>query len=85
MTDFAQLEDADGVRLSWNIWPNSKLEATKCVVPFAAMYTPNKKMASMPVRLWRPDSGGRGGVDGRLAGAMAHGRGGVDGQLALWL
>ncbi len=48
--DFAQLEDIDGVRLTWNIWPNSKLEATKCVIPFAAVYTPNKQIPTMPVR-----------------------------------
>ncbi len=51
--DFAQLEDIDGVRLTWNIWPNSKLEATKCVIPFAAVYTPNKRLPNMPVRCRR--------------------------------
>ncbi len=50
MADFQQLEDADGVRMTWNIWPNSKLEATKCVIPFAAFYTPNKRLPHMPVR-----------------------------------
>jgi hypothetical protein len=37
------------VRLTWNIWPNSKLEATKCVIPFAALYTPNRRLPNMPV------------------------------------
>ncbi|PNH05857.1 Protein transport protein Sec23A [Tetrabaena socialis] len=46
--DFAALEDIDGVRLTWNIWPNSKLEATKCVIPFASIYTPNKRLPTMP-------------------------------------
>lgn len=50
MTDFAQLEEIDGVRLTWNIWPNSKLEATKCVIPFAALYTPNRKLNNTTVR-----------------------------------
>lgn len=49
MTDFGQLEEVDGVRLSWNLWPNSKLEATKCVIPFGAVYSPNKRLPSMPV------------------------------------
>lgn len=49
MTDFNALEEIDGIRLTWNIWPNSKLEATKAVIPFAAMYTPNKKLPNMPV------------------------------------
>ncbi|MEW5313173.1 MAG: hypothetical protein WDW38_004762 [Sanguina aurantia] len=52
--DFGQLEDNDGVRLSWNIWPNSKLEATKCVIPFAAVYTPNKRLPSMTVLPYQP-------------------------------
>jgi hypothetical protein len=47
--DWNQPEETDGVRLTFNIWPNSKLEATKCVVPFAALYTPNKRLPNMPV------------------------------------
>lgn len=76
--DFAQLEEIDGVRLSWNIWPNSKLEATKCVIPFGALYTPNKRLPNMPVRgsgTGRPGEGGctcpgsrRGGGGAGLAG-----------------
>lgn len=51
--DFAQPEDSDGIRLTWNIWPNSRLEATKCVIPFAALYTPIKRLPNMPVRAMR--------------------------------
>jgi hypothetical protein len=47
--DWSQPEETDGIRLTWNLWPNSKLEATKCVIPFAAMYTPNKRLPNMPV------------------------------------
>lgn len=50
MTDFAALEEADGVRMAWNIWPNSKLEATKAVIPFGVLYTAIKRIPSMPVR-----------------------------------
>jgi protein transport protein SEC23 len=50
MADFAELEEADGVRLTFNVWPNSRIEATKAVVPFAAVYTPNKPLPNMPVR-----------------------------------
>ena len=35
-------EDKDGVRLSWNVWPSSRLEATRMVVPLASLYTPLK-------------------------------------------
>ncbi len=46
---FQQLEEADAIRLSWNVWPNSRLEATKSVVPFGALYTPIKRLPNMPV------------------------------------
>lgn len=36
----------DGVRWSWMTWPSSRLEATRCIVPFACMYTPLKNLAS---------------------------------------
>ncbi|CAI5537187.1 unnamed protein product [Closterium sp. Naga37s-1] len=52
--DFADLEAVDGVRLTWNVWPNSKVEATKCVVPFAALYTPVKRLPEMPVLPYEP-------------------------------
>ena len=48
--EFASLEAADGVRLTWNVWPSTRLEAAKCVVPIAAVYSPVKALASMPVR-----------------------------------
>ena len=64
--DFSQLEEQDGVRLTWNVWPRDKidvsarlffhsgssdpsLQGAKCVIPFAAFYTPNKRLATMPV------------------------------------
>ena len=28
-----QAETRDGVRMSWNMWPSSRLEATRLVVP----------------------------------------------------
>ena len=31
-----------------NVWPNSKIEATKCVVPFGALVTPRKHLPDMP-------------------------------------
>eukprot|EP00894_Picocystis_sp_ML_P003835 jgi/Pico_ML_1/54352/g4713.t1 len=48
--DFAALEDADGVRFAWNVWPDSKVEATKCVVPLAALWSPGKDLPNMPCR-----------------------------------
>lgn len=42
----SQNEDQDGVRLSWNVWPSSRLEATRLVVPLACLYTPLKEQPS---------------------------------------
>jgi len=36
-------EERDGVRLSWNVWPSSKLEATRLVVPLGCLFTPLKE------------------------------------------
>lgn len=38
-----QNEDRDGVRISWNVWPSSKLEATRMVVPLGVLVTPLKE------------------------------------------
>jgi len=41
-------EDRDGIRLSWNVWPSSRLEATRMVVPVAALFTPLKERPDLP-------------------------------------
>lgn len=42
--DVTQLEEMSGARLSFNCWPTSRLEATRCVAPIGALYTPLKKL-----------------------------------------
>eukprot|EP01103_Thecamoeba_quadrilineata_P000276 TRINITY_DN1022_c0_g1_i3.p1 TRINITY_DN1022_c0_g1~~TRINITY_DN1022_c0_g1_i3.p1 ORF type:complete len:507 (-),score=63.05 TRINITY_DN1022_c0_g1_i3:800-2320(-) len=39
-------EERDGVRFSWNVWPISRIDATRAVVPLACSYTPFKKINS---------------------------------------
>lgn len=36
-------QDRDGIRLSWNVWPSTKAEATRMVVPIGCLYTPLKE------------------------------------------
>ncbi|XP_022638941.1 protein transport protein SEC23 isoform X2 [Vigna radiata var. radiata] len=38
MSEMAQAdpEGVDGVRMTWNLWPRTKVEASKCVIPLAA-------------------------------------------------
>lgn len=38
------IEDRDGVRLSWNTFPSSRMEASRLVVPIGALYTPLKEL-----------------------------------------
>lgn len=51
---FAELEQSDAIRLSWNLWPNNRIEATKAVVPFGALYTPVKHMPNLTVVPYSP-------------------------------
>ncbi len=39
-------EEVDGVRFSWNVWPASRIEATRLVVPLAAFFSPLKERPS---------------------------------------
>ncbi|PWN47806.1 protein transport protein SEC23 [Violaceomyces palustris] len=48
------VEDRDGVRLSWNVWPSSRIEATRTVVPISALYTPLKERDDLPPVLYEP-------------------------------
>jgi ribosomal protein L37AE/L43A len=35
--------------MAWNVIPSTKQEASNCVVPVSAIYTPNKPFPNMPV------------------------------------
>lgn len=53
--DFIQeQEDRDGVRFSWNMWPSSRLEATRMVIPLASLYTPLKERTDLPPIQYEP-------------------------------
>ncbi|KAK2728030.1 hypothetical protein QYM36_008490 [Artemia franciscana] len=51
---FAENESRDGVRMSFNCWPTSWIEAVKLVLPLGVMYTPFKKMESGFVLPYKP-------------------------------
>ena len=44
-----EIEEQDGLRFSWNVWPGTRLEATRIVVPVGCLYTPLKERAVAPV------------------------------------
>ncbi|KAI0761319.1 copii coat protein [Trametes elegans] len=52
--NFEDVEERDGVRLSWNVWPSSRIEATRTVVPISALYTPLKPRDDLPEILYEP-------------------------------
>lgn len=43
-----QNEDRDGVRFTWNVWPSSRIEATRMVVPLGCLYQPIKERQDLP-------------------------------------
>ncbi|GIY89428.1 protein transport protein Sec23A [Caerostris extrusa] len=54
-----QNEDRDGTRFTWNVWPSSRLEATRLVVPLACLYTPLKERPDLPFIQYDPVVCGR--------------------------
>ncbi|KAL4325687.1 hypothetical protein GQ457_11G009970 [Hibiscus cannabinus] len=54
MAEFTELEGQDGVRMTWNVVPGTKQEASICLVPVSAIYTPIKPFPSMPVLPYAP-------------------------------
>ena len=50
----AEAYTVSGVRLSWNVWPSSRIEATRTVVPISALYTPLTVREDLPPVLYEP-------------------------------
>ncbi|KAK9880508.1 hypothetical protein WA026_011747 [Henosepilachna vigintioctopunctata] len=43
-----QNEDRDGIRFTWNVWPSSRIEATRLIVPLGCLYQPLKERTDLP-------------------------------------
>uniref|UniRef100_A0A0D9X8U8 Protein transport protein SEC23 n=1 Tax=Leersia perrieri TaxID=77586 RepID=A0A0D9X8U8_9ORYZ len=54
MSEFLDLEVQDGIRMPWNVIPGTKQDATNCVVPVSAIYTPLKPNPAFPVLPYGP-------------------------------
>ena len=50
----AQNEERDGVRFTWNVWPSTRLEATRLVVPLGCQFTPLKERYDLPALNYDP-------------------------------
>eukprot|EP00771_Trimastix_marina_P000269 gnl/Trimastix_PCT/1282.p1 GENE.gnl/Trimastix_PCT/1282~~gnl/Trimastix_PCT/1282.p1 ORF type:complete len:761 (+),score=284.41 gnl/Trimastix_PCT/1282:56-2284(+) len=46
---FVDIESRNGLRTSWNVWPTSRVDAGRMIIPFGSLYTPLKKIKDMPV------------------------------------
>ncbi|KAL4422806.1 hypothetical protein ABPG75_009003 [Micractinium tetrahymenae] len=77
MAEFAELEEIDGVRMTWNVWPQSRLEAAKCVIPFCALYTPAKQTSQLQVVEYDP-------VPCKTCGAVLNPYAAVDFAAKIW-
>ncbi|CAD6500762.1 BgTH12-06469 [Blumeria graminis f. sp. triticale] len=51
---WSEVEDRDGLRLSWNVFPSSRMEASRLVVPIGAIYTPLKEKPDTPLLHFEP-------------------------------
>ncbi|KAF2872415.1 Sec23/Sec24 trunk domain-containing protein [Massariosphaeria phaeospora] len=51
---WSEIEEKDGVRLSWNTFPSSRMEASRLVVPIGALYTPLKEKTDTPLLQYEP-------------------------------
>ncbi|OMJ09422.1 Protein transport protein SEC23 [Smittium culicis] len=52
--NFEEIEDQDGVRCAWNVLPNTRMDATRCVVPVSTLYTPLKERPMYPPVMYEP-------------------------------
>jgi protein transport protein SEC23 len=52
---WSDVEERDGLRLSWNTFPSTRMEASRLVVPIGALYTPLKeKTDGTPLLQYEP-------------------------------
>ncbi|OMO55495.1 Zinc finger, Sec23/Sec24-type [Corchorus olitorius] len=56
MSEMANLdpEGVDAVRMTWNVWPRTKVEASKCVIPLAACIAPIRPNPDIPTLPYAP-------------------------------
>ncbi|KAL6970904.1 Protein transport protein S23 E [Sarracenia purpurea var. burkii] len=56
MSEMAQTdpEGIDGVRMTWNVWPRTKVEASKCAIPIAASISPIRSHPDVPSLPYAP-------------------------------
>lgn len=49
-----QNEERDGIRLTLNVWPSSRIDASRLVIPLACLYQPLKERPDLPPIQYEP-------------------------------
>lgn len=49
-----QNEDRDGIRFTWNVWPSSRIDSSRLVVPLGCLYQPLKERPDLPAIQYDP-------------------------------
>eukprot|EP00931_Biecheleriopsis_adriatica_P086355 TRINITY_DN61048_c0_g1_i1.p1 TRINITY_DN61048_c0_g1~~TRINITY_DN61048_c0_g1_i1.p1 ORF type:complete len:779 (+),score=200.31 TRINITY_DN61048_c0_g1_i1:55-2337(+) len=52
--DVRSQEQINGTRMSWNIWPSTRLDATRIIVPLGCLYTPLKETEGLQLVEYDP-------------------------------
>ncbi|EEB08026.1 GTPase activating protein Sec23b [Schizosaccharomyces japonicus yFS275] len=52
--DFETIEERDGVRFSWNVFPSGKAENSRLVIPIASLYRPLNDRSDVPTVFYEP-------------------------------
>jgi len=52
--DAQALENINGTRMAWNIWPCTRLDATRIIVPLGCLYTPLKPTENLQLVEYEP-------------------------------
>ncbi|EEA07304.1 Sec23/Sec24 trunk domain-containing protein [Cryptosporidium muris RN66] len=52
--DYQEQENQTGVRFNWNIWPSTKLEATRIELPLGCLFTPLKDTSRLQLVEYEP-------------------------------
>jgi len=52
--DVRSQESINGTRMSWNIWPSTRLDATRIIVPLGCLYTPLKATDGLQLVEYEP-------------------------------
>ena len=50
----AQNEERDGIRFTWNLWPLTRIESSRLVVPLSCLFTPLKERFDLPPLNYEP-------------------------------